>query len=229
MGPHDGIVGLGLPSLAATPSKSFINILTNVSVGLPHQFGLYFGATEGEIYFGGYNAEYLAAPLQWFPVVDPDMGYWQVAIRSVRVGNITVDACVDGCRAIVDTSVARVGVQATRLAKLRRSLTSSFVSGTCQGPELEFDLGGLLVKLRPEDYADAHCEPDLGPLDIKESELHGVYAFGEAVLHEYYAVFDWGQHRMGFAPATERHRRHGRDAQIPGVEDEHTTVEAMFV
>jgi len=227
--PYDGIVGLSLPGLAATPAMSFFKNLAENSVGLPQQFGLYFGATKGEIFFGGYNHEYLAAPLQWFPVLDPDMGYWQVSIRSVRVGNTTIDACLDGCRAIVDTSVARVGVQSTRLDKLRRALTATDASGTCWGPDLEFDLGGFAVKLRAEDYTDSHCTPELGPLEIKESDLHGVYAFGEAVLHEYYAVFDWEKHRMGFAPATERYLRHGRDIQIQDVEKTHTDIEAMLI
>ena len=38
-------------------------------------------------------------------------GFWEVAIQSVRLGNLTVHACAapHGCRGIIDTGASRLG------------------------------------------------------------------------------------------------------------------------
>jgi len=201
--PHDGIIGLGLQGLAAGPFLNFLGRLSDGSKPVVSQFGISFGPTNGEIYFGGHNAARLAAPLQWFPVVTPADGYWQVAVGSVQVGNVTVDACHKGCRGVIDTGASRIGVLPTRLRKLRTALASSpGIDASCHGPDLKFDLGGFVLTLRSEDYTDAACTPQLGVLNLEEPAFTGVYAFGETVLRRYYAAFDWEALRVGFAPAS---------------------------
>jgi len=199
--PNDGIVGLSLGGLATGPLCSFLGRLLEGSEAMLPQFGISFGAENGEIHFGGHDATRFADPLRWFPVDHPESGYWQVAILAVRVGNTTIDSCQRGCHGIVDTGASRLGVQASHLPKLRAALASSMTnSGSCQGPELALDLGGFMLTLQPEDYTDAQCAPQLGPLDLEEPEFAGVYALGETVLRRYYAAFDWGALRIGFAP-----------------------------
>jgi len=200
--PNDGIIGLGLESLGASPLCSFFGQFLKASKNLLPQFGISFGADGGEIRFGGHDTSRFVGPVQWFPVDHPEQGFWQVAILAVRVGGQTIDSCNQGCHGIVDTGASRLGVQASQLPVLETAVSSTvFTDAGCQGPELAFDLGGFELKLRPGDYTNAECSPQFGALNLTEPEFVGVYAFGESVLRRYYAAFDWESQRIGFAPA----------------------------
>jgi len=205
--PNDGIVGLGLASLAVSPMSSFVARLLEGSRNILPQFGIRFGAESGEIHFGGHDSSRLMSPLRWFPVDHPEDGYWQVAIKAVNVGSDIVDNCERGCHGIVDTGASRLGVQAGNLPKLEAALTKSLVvmGQQCQGADLKFDLGDMVLTLQASDYTGEDCSPVLGSLALEEPVFKGVYAFGETVLRRYYAAFDWEQRRLGFAPlvATE--------------------------
>lgn len=211
--PHDGIVGLALPALASGPRGSFLSRLTEGARNVPLQFGIFLGATEGELTFGGHGSAVLAEPLRWHPVDHPDRGYWQVAIRGVYVGDTLVDACDRGCHGVVDTGASHTGVQLDRLPPILRAveqrLATSATSGTepCVGDDLRFDLGdGFSLRLRPSDYADDECHPTLAPLPLDEPEFFGVYTLGEALLRRYYAAFDIAEQKIGFAALVDAER-----------------------
>merc|ERR1712151_779003 len=168
------------------------------------QFGIRFGADSGEIYFGGHDASRFASPLRWFPVDHPEDGYRQVAIQGVYVGSSMIDDCRHGCHGVVDTGASRLGVQTSSLPKVKSALAKGLKQGIqCEGADLRFDLGGMVLTLRAADYTGEDCTPELGALDLQEPTFKGVYAFGETVLRRYYAAFDWEQHRVGFAPMVE--------------------------
>jgi len=210
--PNDGVVGLGLEGLTASHLCSFVSRMLEASTSMLPQFGISFRADGGEIHFGGHDTTRFVGPLHWFPVDHPDDGYWQVAISAVRVGGVVVDSCQSGCHGIVDTGASRLGVQASGLPRLTAALTSSLVTlHGCRGPELEFDLGGFALRLQTEDYADEHCMPWLGTLNLTEPDFVGVYAFGETVLRRYYAAFDWQHQRLGFAPVVSHPLRNSAD------------------
>jgi len=201
--PSDGIIGLGMQGLASGPLSSFVGRLFAGSSNVVPQFGIAYGVDHGEVHFGGHGSARLAAPLSWFPVDHPEQGFWQVAIQAVRVGNTTVDGCQGGCHAIVDTGVSRLGVQASRMSAVRDALSSVMGTrgGECAGPDLTFDLGGMMLHLQAQDYAAGEdCQLQLGALDLEEPKFVGVYAFGESMLRRYYAAFDWEQRKLGFAP-----------------------------
>jgi cathepsin D len=231
--PHDGIIGLGLAGLSSAPMLNFISSLkASWRDMLPH-FGITYGEEDGEIHFGAHDRARIATPLQWFPVLKPEEGFWQVAIRHVRVGGITVNDCSSGCRAIIDSGASRLGVEKRSLPALRDALSSVSASGKhCQGPDLEFDLGGMAVILRPSEYTSPQkCDVQLGELNLEEPEFAGVFAFGETVLRRYYTAFDWGEKRVGFARALRRGALGlGRATAVPVARPEvHAHGDAMFV
>mmetsp|Transcript_28741 Transcript_28741/g.45730 ORF Transcript_28741/g.45730 Transcript_28741/m.45730 type:complete len:398 (+) Transcript_28741:51-1244(+) len=198
--PNDGIVGLGLESLAAGHLLSFMTILMEESKNVLPQFGISFGLDGGDIYFGGQNPA-LTSPIQWLPVDHPDGGYWQVEIKQVRVDGKVIDACKRGCHGIVDSGTSHLGVQSYRLPMLRVALVTELLpSAGCTGPTLEFDLGAMSLKLEANDYVDETCKPAIGPLNLEEPAFVGVYAFGESVLRRYYAAFDMANKKVGFVP-----------------------------
>jgi hypothetical protein len=199
--PNDGILGLGLRSLAAGHALSFISLLMEGSKNVLPQFGISFGPQGGEAYFGGQNPS-LTTPITWLPVDHPEGGYWQVEIKSVRVGGKTIDACTRGCHGVVDSGTSHLGVQSYRIHNLRPELVTELLPvGGCTGPPLEFDLGAIVLTLEAPDYSDESCKPALGPLNLEEPAFVGVYAFGESVLRRYYAAFDWENQKVGFAPS----------------------------
>jgi len=199
--PNDGIVGLGLASLAAGHSLSFMALLMEGSKNVLPQFGISFGPDGGDAYFGGQSPS-LTAPIVWLPVDHPEGGYWQVEIKSVRVGGKVIDSCSRGCHGVVDSGTSHLGVQSYRIHNLRPELVTTVGVAGCTGPTLEFDLGAMVLTLEAADYSDEACVPALGPLNLEEPAFVGVYAFGESVLRRYYAAFDWEKQKVGFAPST---------------------------
>eukprot|EP00928_Gymnodinium_smaydae_P071035 TRINITY_DN54720_c0_g1_i1.p1 TRINITY_DN54720_c0_g1~~TRINITY_DN54720_c0_g1_i1.p1 ORF type:complete len:415 (+),score=69.63 TRINITY_DN54720_c0_g1_i1:73-1317(+) len=199
--PNDGIIGLGFEHLSVSPAFSFFTRVLQGSRNVLPQFGMYFGAEKGELHMGGHDLARLASPIHWFPVDHPEDGYWQVAIKEVRVGGVIMDECKRGCHGIVDSGVSRLGVQASNLPKLEALLNmKKKASGACEGPDLTFDLGDMTLTLQARDYADLDCKTQLGSLNLQEPEFKGVYALGASVLRRYYAAFDWQQRQLGFAP-----------------------------
>lgn len=206
MMPADGIVGLGMSGLSSEQGSNIFNQLVKNDAVLP-QFGISFGAGSGELFLGGHDPARLAAPLQWFPVLHPEDGFWEVAIQAVRLGNTVVDSCSDGCRGIVDTGASLLGVQQVNFEKVKETLTkgaSPGPKGGCIAADLEFDLGPMTLRFRPEDYLGVACAPQVGPLDLDAKEFKGVYSFGETMLRRYYTAFDWKEKKIGFAPAAKR-------------------------
>uniref|UniRef100_A0A7S0FBP3 Peptidase A1 domain-containing protein n=1 Tax=Pyrodinium bahamense TaxID=73915 RepID=A0A7S0FBP3_9DINO len=200
--PHDGVLGLSLEGLSGAPLSSFFERLMDSASGLLPHFAITLGATEGSIMFGGHDRTRLAAPIRWFPVSHPDMGFWQVPILAVRIGNVTVDPCRGGCHGVIDTGSSSVGAQADRLGMLLPSLRSAApaATGACLGPELVFDLAGMSLVLTAKDYTGASCKPKIGSIHLDGPEFAGFYALGTTLLRNYYTAFDWTRARVGFAP-----------------------------
>eukprot|EP00928_Gymnodinium_smaydae_P087858 TRINITY_DN72048_c0_g1_i1.p1 TRINITY_DN72048_c0_g1~~TRINITY_DN72048_c0_g1_i1.p1 ORF type:complete len:492 (+),score=117.98 TRINITY_DN72048_c0_g1_i1:317-1792(+) len=165
----DGVLGLGLDSLALSPEFSFFGMLSRHGNLRDARFGVFLADSDedfSEISFGGHNPRRVESDLFWAPVASPEMGYWQVQVVAVRVGNVTLDFCKDGtCRAVVDTGTSLiavpVGVADDLQDRLESALTEPPPSADgktdcrkASGSELEFELSsGETLKLTPGDYA----------------------------------------------------------------------------
>merc|ERR1719362_1403589 len=202
--PADGIIGLGLSGLSVSAFSNFYSRLMDSSHGMLPEFGMLLGETNGTILFGGHApVDNFAAPLEWFPVLRPDEGFWQFEIVQVRVNGMVVEQCQHGCRAIVDTGSSHLGVQSDRRETILNSLQSALVSeGRCNGPDMQIDLPrGLTLTLTAGDYSDASCVVQVGALHLHEPQPRGVlFSLGTNVIRRYYTAFDWEAARIGFAP-----------------------------
>mmetsp|Transcript_56167 Transcript_56167/g.143088 ORF Transcript_56167/g.143088 Transcript_56167/m.143088 type:complete len:469 (-) Transcript_56167:53-1459(-) len=234
--PHDGMLGLGLDGLvAASPLFSFMRRLSSTTGDrLQPQFTLAARGPWAELTFGGPGAAFSrASPPVWRDVARVEDGYWQVRIHSIRVGNITVDHCEQGCRGIIDTGAARLGVPAATVPKLSAAITATMgTTGSgagCSGPDLQLDLGaGEALKLRAADYYGPSCNsPRLTPLNLGEG-FEGVIVLGLSVLRRYDTIFDWGALRVGFALNAPRAVRLGSGALL-GDEGGALTPSVTFV
>ncbi|CAK0883455.1 unnamed protein product [Prorocentrum cordatum] len=191
--------------------------------------------------FGGYNEARLAAPLSWTPVARPEEGFWQVGISSIRVGGRSLGLCErfsGGCRGVVDSSSANLGVPSDLMPALLEALAvSSTEGGPCSGavgPDLHLVLeGGATLTLGPREYAGPSaraaggCGPQLHSVSTESKAAAGRFLhngtvrragglaertllLGEPLLRRYYTVFDLGAERIGFGLAAP--------STLPGLE-----------
>lgn len=111
----DGILGLGLSSLALSDDFSFFHLMNSSGNLFAPQFGVFLSEGEhgenSEISIGGYNSKRMLTDLKWSPVAMTELGYWQVKIVAVRIGGVELDVCMDGtCRGVVDTGTSHLGI-----------------------------------------------------------------------------------------------------------------------
>lgn len=233
----DGIFGLGLDSLALSNQFSFFSRVWAQNSGgfqtSPH-FAMYLGDNEkgenSEIAVGGYNSERLSGSLSWAPVAAPKLGFWNIKIRSVRIGNTSVLNCKKGnCKAIVDTGTSHLGVPQNSYDALQDMLSQVASADTqdcrvVKAPALTIELHDFTLTLGPEDYmrplplpepiehvtsgslSTHSCQPKVMPVNMKKPLGPNLFILGEPVLHRYYTVFDWKEKRVGFGLAS----RHGK-------------------
>jgi len=160
----DGILGLGLSSLALSPSFSFFDVLSKgngAGRGSPH-FGVYLteadeDGEESEVAIGGYNAKRLMEPLMWSPVAKKDLGYWQVKIIAVRINGQELDVCKDGtCHGVVDTGSSHLGVPAPHDKEFADLLTQdagdTLDCRLIDAPTIEIEMPGVNITIYPETY-----------------------------------------------------------------------------
>lgn len=228
----DGVLGLGLPGLSQTPEFNFFNVATSagaVKTNNSHLFTVFLATSDleqSDITFGGMRVEHIAdgAPkeLGWCDVVQPELGYWQLHVHSIRAGDKVLPYCQDGgCRAVVDTGTSLLGVPSDVGPILREALVHpQGPTGGClgPGPDLHFDLGNFTITLGPKDYArpdeaqeaeemtqtsysSQDCVPMMMLMDLPEPLGPKLFILGEPVLQRYYTGFDSKNHRVGFALA----------------------------
>lgn len=167
----DGVLGLGLDALALAPEFNFFSVMIKQRKLLQPHFGVFLAENDdeqSEISFGGYSTERLLSPLSYAPVAYPELGYWQVHITSLRIGNSTHDYCSDGqCRAVVDTGTSLLAVPKDFADELEEALRESMQDPVvtpdvshegmnckmAKGSPLHFDIAGATLTLDPSDYA----------------------------------------------------------------------------
>lgn len=156
----DGIIGLGLSSLAVSPAFSFFAILASKPSFSP-RFAFFLteedDKEESELALGGYNPSRLLEPLAWTAVAKADLGHWQVPIIAVRIDGQVLDVCADGtCRGIVDTGSSHLGVPKTHHQVVAEKLTQEAVNildcRLALAPTVEIELPGINITVPPMTY-----------------------------------------------------------------------------
>jgi len=227
----DGVLGLGLDSLAVHPEFSLFGQMVKQHK-LPHDRFAYFVSRDdsvaSEISIGGHSPARMASDFQWVPVHKPELGFWQMKVKSVSVAGETVPLCDQGgCVAIADTGTSLIGAprQATQrlhwlLARKVPDNPSEIDCTGFPGPDLVFEMdNGVNITVGPEFYSRATamrvlqtktnatqviCRASLLPIDDHEDSVgSNVWILGEPVLRKYYTAYDWGEQRIGFAIAKQ--------------------------
>lgn len=188
---------------------------------------------QSELAVGGHNSDRLMGPLSWAPVAMPKLGFWNVKIRSVKIGGVDVANCKKGgCKGILDTGTSHLGVPSHHIESIT-DLLSKNVAGSedcrsVEAPTLSIDINGFIITLGPEDYmpsrpasssalaiagpdsgsaAEHRCQPRVMPVNMQKPLGPNLFLLGEPVLHRYYTVYDWHKQRVGFGLANSHKNR----------------------
>lgn len=157
----DGILGLGLSSLAVTSDFSFFHQLSRSKKMRSDHFGIFLtegeNGEESEIAIGGHNEARLLEALKWSPVPMAELGYWQVQIRAFRVDGVTLDVCQDGtCRGVVDSGTSHLGIPSQFHNQVEQLLTQDAGNlADCRmakAPQLEIELTNVNLTLYAGTY-----------------------------------------------------------------------------
>lgn len=240
----DGVFGLGLEKLSLGARFNPFGQAAAQNAHLQPRFAVFLARSEEEgqsfISFGGHDERHASTALQWAPVALAHLGYWQVQIKTVHIGDTVLEECADGtCRAVLDTGTSLLAVPAEASRSMQRLLARRLPDEhrsapadcrTVPGPELRFELdNGLIVTLTNEDYSrpapvnvsvpkengnatqDLYCRSMLLPVSMPPPLGPKIFIWGEPVLRKYYTVYDWGEKQIGFSPA-----RRALDDTSPG-------------
>jgi len=226
----DGVMGLSLPMLAYTKAMSLMesggkNGAWSVPQVQQRMFALFFATSEeedSEITFGGFKPAHVApgSSVSWCKTVEPNLGHWQVPIKSMRAGGRRFQGCDDGsCVAVIDSGTSLLGVPSTFLVSLVDHLRHPARGGGkltprhCGSvlPRLEIELESFTLVLEPRDYSRpesleqntaAQCVPMLMRIDLPRPLNPKTLILGEPLLQRYYTIFDSSDPpRIGFAEA----------------------------
>jgi len=224
----DGVMGLGLDALRLNPKFSFFGEMVSQHPEMLPQFSVFLSRHdhgESAITFGGHDKSRASSDIHWAPVFLPEMGYWLVHIKQVRIGNVVLDDCASGdCRAVLDTGTSLLGVP-KQSARTMHKLLARAVSSEGKDPSeidcrqlpgdsIDFDLGETTISLPVETYSrpapikmpnstSLFCRSLLLPIDMKAPLGPKIFVWGEPVLRQYLTVFDLAEKRIGFSLARQ--------------------------
>eukprot|EP00434_Breviolum_minutum_P027213 symbB.v1.2.024068.t1/scaffold2253.1/size89778/1 len=149
----DGVLGLGLDSLALAPEFSFFGMMAKQVALEESNFGVFLADSDdeiSEISFGGISHDKITSALTWAKVASPELGYWQVQVTSIRIGNRTLDYCNDGqCRAVVDTGTSLLAVPEDFAEQLQQELETAL-----RDPTPSASGGGFVKDAFPELFVE---------------------------------------------------------------------------
>lgn len=192
--PGDGVMGLGLAGLSLNPLFNFMDSLGRRAWSSHRScFSLYLGPADGELTLGGYNPTRLASPLQWVKVKNPEEGFWQLSVQSIRIGNQTVLCAVGGCSAIIDNGASSIQIPASMAPNLDSAIAG--IRGCTGSADADMHItliDGPVLTLSTQDYLAHTCSlrerPFLSKHDLP-GNFQNVILLGEpffaALLHNF--------------------------------------------
>jgi len=197
----DGVLGLGLDSLTLAPEFSFFGVMTQQKTLDQPSFGVFLAENDdevSEISFGGHTPDLVQSDLSWTRVANPELGYWQVQITKLRIGDRELDFCNDGqCRAVVDTGTSLLAVPKGLIGELQQELTDFIRDPVpeadgeldcrkAKGAYLYFELGDAIMTLTPGDYTRQSIQlmGDDRDIDATDESSEGALPDGNTSLSE---------------------------------------------
>ncbi|ALC37958.1 CG33128, partial [Drosophila busckii] len=208
--PFDGILGMAYRVIAVdNVIPPFYNLYEQSLIDEP-TFGFYLsrnGSAQlgGQLILGGIDNSLFTGALTYVPV--SQQGYWQFRMDSAVMGGYV--ACFQ-CQAIADSGTSLLAVPNGAFALLNRIIGATLFDGDylvdCSTvgslPVLSFNIGGTIFDLPASVYIQSfseqgttYCMSSFTSIDTQ------FWILGDVFMGQYYSQFDFGNNRIGFAPA----------------------------
>lgn len=207
--PFDGILGMGFQTIAVdSVVPPFYNLYAQGLIDEP-SFGFYMaraGSAQqgGQLILGGVDDQLFSGNLTYVPVSQE--GYWQFQMTSAVMGGYVV--CYE-CQAIADTGTSLLACPGNAYTQLNQLIGGQLIEGDyyvdCSTvdslPVLSLNIGGSMFNLPASAYISSFTEE--GTTYCMSSFTYidtDFWILGDVFLGQFYAQFDFGQNRVGFAP-----------------------------
>ncbi|XP_057583152.1 pregnancy-associated glycoprotein 2-like [Hippopotamus amphibius kiboko] len=210
--PFDGVLGLAYPSLARKRTTPVLDNLKTQGIISQPVFAFYLSNQKENgsvVMFGGVDHSYHRGELKWIPVSRTH--HWQITMNRISMDGVAI-GCFNGCQAILDTGTSLlVGptTMVTTIQKLIKAIPFGReymvpCSNITQLPTFSININGSDYPVPAEAYIwkspKGPCIINFRehPKPLKDPET---WILGDVFLRLYFSVYDWGNSRIGLAPA----------------------------
>jgi len=183
-------------------------------------FAFYLGRNQEEsaITLGGYDASKINGSINWNDVIWEN--YWMLPLDKVLINGENTQICNNDCAAIIDSGTSLITCPTGDLFVLAAMIGNFECSDYENLPTIEFEIGGVLYPLTPEDYIitvnqneelqmyeDANpeniegCAATFVPFDLM-ADNRKVWILGDTFMSGMACIFDRAGNRVGFANKT---------------------------
>lgn len=210
LGKFDGILGMGYQSISVDNIPTiFQNMLAQKVIDQP-VFAFYLSddpTVPGELDFGGIDPAHYTGDLIYVPVASQN--YWTINMDDLRINGKSFTTTR---KAIIDSGTSLLAGPVADVKQIAAAVGAhAFVKGEflidCgkikSGVPLDIVLSGQTFTLQPADYIineQGTCLLAMIGLDIP-APTGPLWILGDPWIRKFYSVFDFGQNRLGFAPA----------------------------
>jgi len=215
VGKFDGILGMAFQTISVDNIPPVFNTLLDQGVISEAVFAFYLSATDGskgELILGGYDQSHFSGSLTWVPLISET--YWEAALGGIFV-NGHGSSITTSTKAVLDTGTSIMAGPTAEVKALAASVGASpyFLNPNeftidCSKvpslPTLSFVIGGVSFNLTGSDYVinveNVMCLFGFTGIDMP-APRGPLWIMGDVFIRKYYTVFDYGNSRLGFAPA----------------------------
>jgi len=209
----DGILGMAFQSISVDGvTPVWYNLLAQKLVTKP-QFAFWLskdaGANGGELSLGGPDVTHYTGSFSYVPLISDS--YWEFELGSMTSNGKTYFSKI---KAICDTGTSLIAGPTNVINQLNTALGATVIpilneaifdcSKIGSLPNVVFTLNGKNFTLTGQQYVlqvDGQCISGFLGIDIP-APYGPLVILGDVFIRQYYALFDFGGNRVGFATAS---------------------------
>jgi hypothetical protein len=211
IGKFDGILGMAYQSISVDKIPTiFQNMLEQKVIDEPvFAFYLSDDTTKlGELDFGGTDPQHYSGDLTYVPVISQT--YWTIGMDDFKING---KSYTQVRKAVVDSGTSLLAGPVADIKAIAAAVGAhAFIKGEflidcgkiTSGVPVDIVLSGQTYTLQPKDYiidaGSGTCLLGMIGLDVP-APIGPFWILGDPWIRKFYSVFDFGQNRVGFAPA----------------------------